>query len=232
MEHQKAIVYARENGLFEQLEKIYAQVPQCSGCIGCKACCSESVDTTYIEFLYVLNRYYPMYEDLASLPDGIRGRLLKFTLFELAIPQKCPFLNEEGRCEIYEARPLACRVYGTLSRSDYEANYEAVVRQNLEMGKVLQKENGIMPHRALMLRKIPYCEHVAVSAHVTPAMQTSWQNERINLDGKLYFEHLMSMKRLNGNLVGHFFTEDRILDKLPETLIPSLRISILEALQK
>ncbi|MDK2867882.1 MAG: hypothetical protein PWP38_2197 [Clostridiales bacterium] len=229
--HQKAIAFARENGLFKQLEGIYAQVPHCDGCIGCKTCCAESVDTTYIEFLYVLNCYYPDYQDLLSLPDDMQKRLLKFTLFELSIPQKCPFLNEDGRCEVYEARPLACRVYGTMSRSDYEANYRAVIRQNLHLGQMLQKEKGFMPHRALMMRKIPFCEHVSVTTQTTTAMRTAWQNELVNLDGKLYFESLMSMARLNGHLAGHFFIEDGILERLPEDLITSLRIGILEALQ-
>jgi Fe-S-cluster containining protein len=229
--HQEAVAYARANGLFQQLEAIYDQVPKCRGCIGCKSCCSESVNATYIEFLYVIDRCFPDYEDLLSLPEKLRKHLLKFSIFELAIPQKCPFLDGEGRCIIYDARPLACRVYGTLRREDYENNFRAIVKQNMLLGQSMAKSFGVKPHPALLLRKIPFCEHVSVTAPVMETMMLDWQNQLVNLDGKLYFESLMTMLRLNGNLIGHFMTEDKVLTKLPDDLLTTLRISVLKALQ-
>ena len=86
-------------------------VPARSPCkAGCNACCSHGVELTAIEAAVIQNEYqvqaFGIVEDKVLLPpphtkyDGIM----------------CPF-NKEGNCQIYDHRPIACRVFYSLEKT-------------------------------------------------------------------------------------------------------------------
>ncbi|HVT11732.1 MAG TPA: YkgJ family cysteine cluster protein [Fimbriimonadaceae bacterium] len=93
---------------------------------GCAACCYVRVSILSAEALNVarhvrercteeerarlLERIDAYVESIAALPVESRMRHV------LA----CPFLGEDQRCTIYEARPLACRMHHSLSREACE----------------------------------------------------------------------------------------------------------------
>ncbi|MCP4748418.1 MAG: hypothetical protein GY874_20135 [Desulfobacteraceae bacterium] len=113
---------------FNRLAQVYAQMDQAyhaaaagSGfdCAGCKdnCCLTRFYHHTYIECLYFKN-------GLDHLPDQIRQQIAHRShqackqmqtqdQQQGCIPKRimCP-LNVHGRCELYEFRPLICRLHG------------------------------------------------------------------------------------------------------------------------
>jgi Fe-S-cluster containining protein len=75
----------------EQLESLRRQIPAFACKPGCFACCGP-VPWTKVEW------------------DEIPGRLHK-----KATKMVCPYASEKG-CEIYEYRPLLCRLFGTVPK--------------------------------------------------------------------------------------------------------------------
>ena len=100
---------------------------------GCSTCCHESVFLTPLEFYYIWNyvqqelrsdlrnevieKALALYQQNQKLiesfekppPDGeldhfVLARLLRFT---------CPFLSEEGACQVYPVRELFARLFGS-----------------------------------------------------------------------------------------------------------------------
>ena len=80
-------------------------VPENSPCKrGCNACCTHNVDVTQVEAALIAKHYKipvkglkqgrVMYEHEPSKYDG----------------QLCP-MNKDGECQIYEWRPIVCRVF-------------------------------------------------------------------------------------------------------------------------
>ena len=200
----KALQFAEVRGYFETLEKIYGEVPSCSGCVRCKSCCSESVDLTYVEFLYILKRYFPTFDHITDLSESLQKRLLKYYFLSYTKPQKCPFLLENGDCEIYEARPLTCRVFGTLNKSDYEANFVQITKQNIKIKNNLLKNVGSAPSNAMIYRKIPFCEYVKVNQYTSVEMKNEWMDKLIFMDSQIFFSDLMTDSQRHGNLVSYF----------------------------
>jgi len=221
--YQKAIAFAMQKEYFESLQKVYDAVPKCSGCISCKACCSESVNVSYIEFLYILKNNYSHYESFDDLPSDIQKKLLKFSIFEWSIPQKCPFLDQTGMCEIYEARPLACRVYGTMQQSDYEKNYDAILKQNKQLAATLLSREGARPPVALIVRQIPFCTEVKVEHFLQETTLQDWRDQLVYLDSQLYFNGFLPDDHLNGHLVGHFIRAAQEQLTVTTGLISSLK---------
>lgn len=66
---------------------------------GCSECCVPGIMVWRIEFDRIRNY-------LSSHPHGQGGRSARTP------PERCAFLDGGGRCTIYEARPLVCRLFG------------------------------------------------------------------------------------------------------------------------
>lgn len=234
MDYRKAILEAEAKGFFTQLEEIYNDVPTCHGCISCKSCCSESVNTSFVEFLYILKHYDPNAFGISVFKDDLIRRLLAFEVKSLTVAQKCPFLNNEGLCEIYHARPLACRVFGTRSRKDYDVNYHQILKQNIRSAQQIEKQTGSRPSNAIVYRAIDFCEYVKTPKFTSDLMLQSWQDQLVNMEGQLYFQGLMSMDLLNGDLVGHFikltFSEE--MTYLTPVLLQEIKYDLMKDYQK
>lgn len=87
----------------------------CQDCKGCSSCCRGMGDSIVLDPLdvYHLTKYLgKTFEELLSgyvglrIEDGIIQPHLQMTAKE-----RCPFLDNQGRCEIHEARPGLCRTF-------------------------------------------------------------------------------------------------------------------------
>jgi Fe-S-cluster containining protein len=76
-----------------QLEIVHAARLNCRR--GCSACCVDEITVFEVEAENIRRKY----------PDLLENDLPRET-------GKCAFLNEEGACRIYDARPYVCRTQG------------------------------------------------------------------------------------------------------------------------
>ncbi len=70
---------------------------------GCSDCCRARLSVTHVEEAH-------MRRGLARLPDELRRELAESASAERQ--EMCPALDDQGRCRIYELRPLICRSFG------------------------------------------------------------------------------------------------------------------------
>jgi Fe-S-cluster containining protein len=125
--------------LSESVERAFESVKnQFSDCVKCKPfcadCCYAVFDLTFIEALYINERFRNKYngERLNILLERCNkidrklyklkksaykavesGKEEKEILHEMAETRiRCPMLNDAEMCEIYDFRPLTCKLYG------------------------------------------------------------------------------------------------------------------------
>jgi Fe-S-cluster containining protein len=116
-------------------ESVKNQFPDCVKCKPlCSDCCHAVFDLTFIEALYINERFRNKYsgELLDIMMERCNkidrklykikknaykavesGREEKEILNEMAETRvRCPMLNDADMCEIYDFRPLTCKLYG------------------------------------------------------------------------------------------------------------------------
>lgn len=117
---------------FEQLKEKY---PDCVKCkMECDDCCHALFDLSLIEALYINKRFRERYggtelENLLEKANKADREVFKLKkaaymefkegkeeariLEEMAEKRvRCPMLNDSSKCDIYEFRPITCRIYG------------------------------------------------------------------------------------------------------------------------
>ena len=125
-------VSAMADGVFERVKKEH---PECVKCkTGCCDCCYALFDLTLIEALYINYHFKKTFKgkerdrliDKSNIADREVHRIKKKAnkdleagkkedeiLMEMARARiRCPLLNEEDMCNLYEYRPITCRLYG------------------------------------------------------------------------------------------------------------------------
>lgn len=117
---------------FEKVEKEYAECVTCK--IGCADCCHALFDLTLIEAIYIKNRFDAEFagknrQVLIERANEVDRAVYKIKRqahkeFESGKPEdeileemakiklRCPLLDDEDKCALYEARPITCRLYG------------------------------------------------------------------------------------------------------------------------
>ena len=123
---------AKADELFAKVQK---EFPECVTCeIKCADCCHALFDLTLIEAIYISHRFNEMFEGYKkqvvieksnradrkiymikrkAYQDKEAGKNEVEILMELAAERvRCPLLNEDDMCDIYEYRPITCRLYG------------------------------------------------------------------------------------------------------------------------
>ncbi|RJQ68940.1 MAG: YkgJ family cysteine cluster protein [Desulfobacteraceae bacterium] len=116
-------------------EKVKGEYEACVRCkIGCSDCCHALFDLTLIEALYIKTQFDSLFAGPAreevleraneadrtiyrlkkrAFRDHENGKSEREILEEMASQRiRCPALNSDDRCAIYEVRPLTCRIYG------------------------------------------------------------------------------------------------------------------------
>ena len=129
-EYLKLVKQADE--LFERIEKEH---PECVTCkIKCADCCHALFDLTLIEAMYINNQLKKIITgkeksrilEKANRADRKTHMIKKQAykskkagkdetqiLMDIAAERvRCPLLNEDDLCELYEYRPITCRLYG------------------------------------------------------------------------------------------------------------------------
>ena len=139
---------------FERVSSAFEECVKCKP--SCSDCCFALFDLTLIEALYINHKFKETYKGsdrvalmekanradrrihrlkrnaFKSLQDGKEERQV---LAELSLERvRCPLLNEKELCEMYDFRPITCRVYGipfaigdsghTCGLSDFEPGNE------------------------------------------------------------------------------------------------------------
>lgn len=148
----QAVTFAEEEGLFQGLNALYETIPE-GECAGCAACCMESVETHWVEFLQI----YAYLRERAELLHRLKPGILQFYLLEGAEKRHCPFQVEGRRCAIYPVRPLPCRLFGQWSEEEYEANYEVTLRNNRGVAEYYLGQYGLRLPESVVTHKVPYC---------------------------------------------------------------------------
>ena len=131
--------FRRYEALLEVADQLFDQVsrqyPECVRCkVGCSDCCHAIFDLTLIEALYLNHKFNERYAgpDKAALLEAAntadrsvnrikreayralqQGKNETDILAKLAEERiRCPLLDENERCFLYEHRPITCRLYG------------------------------------------------------------------------------------------------------------------------
>ncbi len=118
--------------IFEQVKKDY---PECVKCVeGCSDCCHALFDIGLVEAIYINHKFREKYRGpqlekflekinridrqiyklkKKAFKDRQEGKDEDHILKEMAeVRVRCPLLNDSDRCDLYEYRPITCRVYG------------------------------------------------------------------------------------------------------------------------
>ena len=118
-------------------EKVRAEYPECVKCNeGCSDCCHALFDLTLIEALYINHRFNKVYQDREDEKGGVVEKANKadrqvykikkdaYKLLESGVSEediladmakkrlRCPLLDAQDLCSLYDYRPITCRFYG------------------------------------------------------------------------------------------------------------------------
>ena len=119
----------------DTFDKIKAEFPECVTCkITCSDCCHALFDLSLIEALYINHHFNRRFEGEARdarlrVANEIDRKIYKLKrdaykeleagndeteiLTRMAEHRvRCPLLNDDESCELYEYRPITCRIYG------------------------------------------------------------------------------------------------------------------------
>lgn len=95
-------------------------------CAGCSACCHVRVSVMPPEAFHLARHVNETFtpEERAALMDRLRAYVDSIAALPVEARMKhvlaCPFLNAQGSCSVYTARPLACRMHHSRSRAACE----------------------------------------------------------------------------------------------------------------
>jgi len=126
------LLCAEADRLFEQVRRLH---PDCVTCVaGCSDCCHAVFDLPLVEALYLNRKFRQTIAfgarhsaivnaagDADRLATRIKRELYKISkdgntrqVMEDAARTRirCPLLDDEDRCRLYECRPVTCRLYG------------------------------------------------------------------------------------------------------------------------
>jgi Fe-S-cluster containining protein len=123
---------AASDASFERVKQAHAECVKCTA--GCADCCHAVFDLTLIEALYINHRFNQKFkgtekanlEEKANRTDRLMAKIKRQAqkdlmdgkpeaeiLTDLARERvRCPLLNTQDLCDLYENRPLTCRFYG------------------------------------------------------------------------------------------------------------------------
>lgn len=133
-------VFEKYEAFVEQLDGVFESVrqqyPDCVRCgLACSDCCHAIFDLSLIEALYINRKfientieqrraeilenanhvdrkiYQLKRKAFKSVDSGEKSE--DQVLFEMAAERvRCPLLNDQDRCDLYDFRPATCRLYG------------------------------------------------------------------------------------------------------------------------
>ena len=185
--------------LSEGLDNIYEQVPS-GDCKGCLRCCTESVNTFFVEYVHILRflRNNPQVLEEHSL------KISRFFLLEMVEEMYCPFVREDKKCAIYFNRPLPCRVFGHLEEVDYQHNYDKVLESNEVLAAYYAEAHGLTLPRAIVERKIPYCKDFESEQKMAIDDRDDLVDLLFSADSKFLMNECIGFEDVNQSLITWF----------------------------
>lgn len=195
------------DGVFEKIKREYPQTVTCKE--GCSDCCHALFDLTLIEAIYLNYHFNKKFKGVKRLnlidkASSIDRKIYKIKknahreyvdgkndaeiLTQMAAERvRCPLLNEEDRCDLYEHRPITCRIYGiptasggmshTCGRSAFE---EGKPYPTINMDVIYKQLYGIS---AELVRDIKsrYTKMADMLVPVSMAMITDYDDDYMGL---------------------------------------------------
>ncbi len=108
---------AKVHDIYAQFEEAAAKFRQTAVCApGCAFCCTEmgNVDITTLEGLLIRDRLGKLKRPVAAKIAKLLNRDIRKK--ERAAKNRCPFLQKNSRCLIYDVRPFSCRQLYSLKK--------------------------------------------------------------------------------------------------------------------
>ncbi|RLC26608.1 MAG: YkgJ family cysteine cluster protein [Deltaproteobacteria bacterium] len=116
-------------------ERVKSEYPECVKCkTKCSDCCNALFDLYLIEALYINDKFNKKFKggererliEKSNIADRTIYKLKRKAYKDLESGKdenellskmaeervRCPLLNDEGKCDLYECRPITCRLYG------------------------------------------------------------------------------------------------------------------------
>lgn len=203
----KSIDYAKNNQLFEKLNDIYNTLPK-GKCIGCGNCCMESVGINLIEFLNIFNYL----KDKEELRKKSLERIIDYYFMEFMEKKCCPFRDENNMCEIYEVRPLNCRLFGHWKKDDYNKNLSDVTEKNRQYKNIMKGKYGFDISDEVVNYKIKYCEDfIPDNGYLSKSERLNFADNIMVLDSKLFIDGVIDIEFRDRGIVEYFI--DSLLDQ-------------------
>lgn len=191
--------FFKDNDFDLQIKNNYDKITS-GNCNGCANCCYESVHTYYCEFINIL-------DNLRFNKELFQKILLKienYYMNDLIENNKCPMLDPDNRCLIYEFRPLVCRLYGHHTLEDHEENYSNVLEKNKEIKEYYLENFSIEIPDTRIKKKVQYCTKYKNNNKVEKSMRIDLNESLLNIDSKFLFEDLIGEDLYDMGLVEWF----------------------------
>ncbi|SHE91143.1 Putative zinc-or iron-chelating domain-containing protein [Desulforamulus putei DSM 12395] len=202
VELYSALGKAEQNNLFAKLEQIYANLPRTS-CDGCATCCKWGSPPAF--FIEYLNMYRYVRDNMKKDWLDILKKSTEYFYLELVdVNQKCPFLNDDNNCSIYNVRPFSCRSYGLLSKKDFETGDRGLKK----LAQKFKDEYDLTIPEEIINYELPWCGKVVsdrgsylekstlagLAAQIGSLDYTFFPQELVDQEGTLlpYPVHLMN----------------------------------------
>ncbi len=145
------VAYTTLDRYIEEVAGANEMVLSCAS--GCHICCPRGgVDVELFEAVYLVSALCDDFSDevaqnLISSKEAMEeggGRLGFAEMFlqeDRDGPAFCPMLNPEGKCHIYDSRPIACRLHVSASREVCEEQRRPLLKKGYveEMNQRLEK---------------------------------------------------------------------------------------------
>lgn len=196
---EKSIRHGEDKEFFKELNKIYDGI-ESGNCKGCTNCCMESVNTFYIEFLNI----YRYLKHRGDLFKKLVPKVIEYYFLELVEKSHCPFLEEDGKCSIYEVRPLTCRLFGHANKKEHEENYKRVLKENKESNRYFKKNYGLEIPKDIVEYKIEYCNEFKVDKRVEKYEKQSMIDNIFMIESSFFMNELISEEFIGTGLVSWF----------------------------
>lgn len=158
-EIMKDIEKAKTNNYFEKLEKFYKKFPK-TECGMCGLCCTDSPIVQYIEFIYVYD-YFETNFSLDVKIDVVKNAIREHMYGLILKDQKCPFLNSNNKCIVYQRSPISCKRWGLQSREDNQYDVSVDYERNMEYKNFYSSKGINIPDEVINF-SLPYCDKVTI----------------------------------------------------------------------
>lgn len=195
----------------DSLSRIYEKINS-GDCSGCSNCCSESVGASFVEAEVIFDAIKLMNPKKRKI---IIQKMMEYYFDVYDIRQKCPFLNEEKLCEIYEVRPLNCRLYGHWEKADYENNLKRLQVQNIEIARLIKEKYGYKISDNYIGFSIGYCETFKGEL-LSISKRNELYDELIVLDSQYFVKNKILTAYEDKGIVEHIveklLSKERIFD--------------------